>query len=215
MTDRREFVKRAGSAALGAVLHPLSATNVLTAPPPGRLCARQGVLRMDPAIRDLLMDALNAAQMAGAQYADARIGQQRQSFISTRERQIVNVGDNDTMGCGVRALLDGCWGFAATPRLTKESVVQAAREAAAVAVAQGIRLPYPDPVVAAETIARRTAANRSSMLQDVQRGAPTEIEAICGAIVQAGEHTGVPTPINRTLFQLIKARAMEPSDRGL
>ena len=90
-----------------------------------------------------------------------------------------------------------------------------AREAAAVAVAQGIRLPYPDPVVAAETIARRTAANRSSMLQDVQRGAPTEIEAICGAIVQAGEHTGVPTPINRTLFQLVKARAMEPSDRGL
>jgi 2-dehydropantoate 2-reductase len=81
----------------------------------------------------------------------------------------------------------------------------AAREAAAVAVAQGIRLPYPDPVVAAESIARRTANNRSSMLQDVERGAPTEIDAICGAIVQAGELTGVPTPINRTLWQLVKA----------
>lgn len=80
-----------------------------------------------------------------------------------------------------------------------------AREAAAVAVAQGIRLPYPDPVVAAETIARRTAANRSSMLQDVVRGAPTEIDAINGAIVQAGQQTGVPTPINRTLWQLVKA----------
>jgi 2-dehydropantoate 2-reductase len=80
-----------------------------------------------------------------------------------------------------------------------------AREAAAVAVAQGVRLPYPDPVVAVETIARRTAVNRSSMLQDVERGAPTEIEAICGAIVQAGEQVGVPTPINRTLLQLVKA----------
>ena len=80
-----------------------------------------------------------------------------------------------------------------------------AREAAAVAVAQGIQLPYPDPVVAAESIARNSAGNHSSMLQDVARGGPTEIDAICGAIVLAGEHTGIPTPINRTLWQLVKA----------
>lgn len=80
-----------------------------------------------------------------------------------------------------------------------------AREAAMVAEAQGVVLPYPDPVAAAEAVARRTAENRSSMLQDVQRRAPTEIDAICGAIVQAGEQTGVPTPINRTLLSLIKA----------
>lgn len=85
-----------------------------------------------------------------------------------------------------------------------------AREAAAVAIAQGIQLPYPDPVVAAESIARNTAGNHSSMLQDVQRGGPTEIDAICGAIVHAGEHTGVPTPINRTLWQLVKA--LEPEN---
>jgi 2-dehydropantoate 2-reductase len=80
-----------------------------------------------------------------------------------------------------------------------------AREAASVAVAQGISLPFPDPVVAAENTARRTAENRSSMLQDVLRGAPTEIDAINGAIVQAGEHIGVPTPLNRTLWQLVSA----------
>jgi 2-dehydropantoate 2-reductase len=91
-------------------------------------------------------------------------------------------------------------------RSTARALLQAtAREVAAVAVAQGIRLPYPDPVVAAENIARRTAENHSSMLQDVQRGVPTEIDAICGAVVQAGEQTGVPTPINRTLMQLVKA----------
>jgi 2-dehydropantoate 2-reductase len=43
------------------------------------------------------------------------------------------------------------------------------------------------------------------MLQDVARGAPTEIDAICGAIVEAGERAGVPTPTNRTLGQLVKA----------
>jgi len=90
-------------------------------------------------------------------------------------------------------------------RPTARALVSAvAREAAAVAVAQGIALPFPDPVVAVESIARRTSTNISSMLQDVLRGAPTEIDAISGAIVQAGTQTGVPTPINRTLWQLIK-----------
>lgn len=100
-------------------------------------------------------------------------------------------------------------GIATAEVLTRPSaraLLQAAvREAAAVAVAQGIRLPYPDPVIAVETIARRTTNNLSSMLQDVRRGAPTEIDAISGAIVQAGEATNVPTPINRTLWQLVKA----------
>jgi len=82
----------------------------------------------------------------------------------------------------------------------------AARETAAVAVAQGIRLPYPDPVVATETIARSTAGNRSPMLQDILRQAPTEIDTICGAVVRAGEQLGIQTPINRTLWQLIGAK---------
>jgi len=91
-------------------------------------------------------------------------------------------------------------------RTTAHSLMNAAaREAAAVAIAQGIRLPFPDPVVAAESTARRTADNTSSMLQDVQRGAVTEIDAICGVIVQAGEHYNIPTPINRTFWQLVKA----------
>jgi 2-dehydropantoate 2-reductase len=79
-----------------------------------------------------------------------------------------------------------------------------AREAAAVAVAKGVHLPYPDPVVAVEAIARNTAQNISSMLQDVRRGAPTEIDFISGAVVRAGEQTGVSTPVNRTLWHLVK-----------
>ncbi len=81
----------------------------------------------------------------------------------------------------------------------------AAVEAAAVGIAQGLRLPFDDAATAAEDVARRTAANHSSMFQDVQRGRPTEIDAICGAVVQAGERLGVPTPVNRTLWLLVRA----------
>lgn len=82
---------------------------------------------------------------------------------------------------------------------------QLAQEVAAVAAALGIELTSADPVGAAEGVAERTAANRNSMLQDVERGAPTEIEAICGAVVRAGEEAVVPTPVNATLLKLVKA----------
>jgi len=80
-----------------------------------------------------------------------------------------------------------------------------AREVAALAKAKGLQLPFVDPAAQVEEVAHKTARNRSSMLQDIHRGAPTEIDAICGAIVKAGIESGVPTPINDTMLYLIKA----------
>lgn len=82
---------------------------------------------------------------------------------------------------------------------------QAAAETAAVGASQGLHLPFEDPIAAAEDVARRTAANHSSMYQDVQHGRPTEIDAICGAVVRAGDRTGVPAPVNQTLWLLTRA----------
>jgi 2-dehydropantoate 2-reductase len=82
-----------------------------------------------------------------------------------------------------------------------------ADETAAVAFAQRVRLPFSNPIEAAESVARKTAANHSSMFQDVRRGAPTEIDAICGAVARAGERHGVPTPVNRVCWQLVQAMA--------
>lgn len=82
-----------------------------------------------------------------------------------------------------------------------------AEETAAVALSQRVRLPFENPVEAAESVARKTAANHSSMFQDVRRGAPTEIDAICGAVTRAGQSHGVPTPVNRLCWQLVQALA--------
>jgi 2-dehydropantoate 2-reductase len=82
-----------------------------------------------------------------------------------------------------------------------------ADETAAVASAQRVRLPFNNPIEAAENVARKTAANHSSMFQDVRRGAPTEIDAICGAVARAGKIHGVPTPVNKVCWQLVQAMA--------
>jgi len=80
-----------------------------------------------------------------------------------------------------------------------------AQEVAAVAGGMGIVLPHNDPVLTSQEVARRTAGNHSSMYQDILRGAPTEIDAICGAVVRAGEQVGVPTPANRIILNLVHA----------
>jgi|SRR5688572_11126273 len=87
----------------------------------------------------------------------------------------------------------------------REMMGALACEAAQVAKAENVDLPFTDPIVAAEDVARKTAANRSSMLQDVLRGAPTEIDAICGAVVKAAQKHGINTPANWACWNLIKA----------
>jgi len=80
-----------------------------------------------------------------------------------------------------------------------------AAETAQAARAENIDLPFADPVAAAEDVARKTASNRSSMLQDVLRGAPTEIDAICGAVVQTARNHGISAPANWACWQLVRA----------
>jgi len=80
-----------------------------------------------------------------------------------------------------------------------------AEEAAGVARARGIGLPFEDPVAFVESVCRATAANRSSMLQDVERGRQTEIDSINGIIVAEGRGLGVYVGINEVVWRLVRA----------
>jgi len=79
-----------------------------------------------------------------------------------------------------------------------------AHETAAVAEAAGVRLSFDDAAAHARAVARATAANRSSMLQDVELGRPTEIGALNEAVAAEGARLGVPTPLNRAISALIR-----------
>jgi 2-dehydropantoate 2-reductase len=94
-------------------------------------------------------------------------------------------------------------------------MVRAAVECAAVAHARGMQLPFADAAARAREVAEHTAANKSSMLQDILRGAPTECDAINGAVVCEGRHLQVPTPVNEIFWQLVKAAVQQKNRSDL
>jgi 2-dehydropantoate 2-reductase len=94
-------------------------------------------------------------------------------------------------------------GFIADSAVAGELCRAAVEEATLVARARGIEIEE-GMVERVLGIARATAVNRSSMGQDVDRRKRTEIDAINGAIVRFGDEAQIPTPVNRTLTQLVK-----------
>ena len=88
---------------------------------------------------------------------------------------------------------------------SRETLVKAATEVAAVAAAKGLELGA-DVGALVLAVARETGANRSSMLQDLDRGARTEIDAMNGAVVREARALGVPVPVNEALWRAVLAR---------
>jgi len=115
------------------------------------------------------------------------------------EKLLVNVGINP-----LTALLRVPNG--ALPELPEawELALAAANEALAVARAAGIKLTV-DPEASLRRVCAATAANRSSMLQDVLAGRTTEIEALNGQVAVRGRAVGVETPVNDFLTKLLRA----------
>lgn len=85
----------------------------------------------------------------------------------------------------------------------RERMRRAAAEAVAVARAEGFAFDPGRVWEAIERVARATARNRSSMLQDVEAGRVTEIEFLNGAVVRLGRRHGVGTPENESLVREI------------
>ena len=81
-----------------------------------------------------------------------------------------------------------------------------AQEASAVARADGARLDGNEIGRRALRVARRTAKNRASMLQDLDRGHRTEIEGITGAVLRAADRYSLEVPLNRALYALVASR---------
>src|SRR5262245_31586884 len=84
--------------------------------------------------RSKLADAaLSTAKRLGTTYADIRINRTRSESVTTREQQVQNVSRNQSFGFGVRVLVKGAWGFAASGKVTVEEVRRITQQAVEVA----------------------------------------------------------------------------------
>ncbi len=88
-------------------------------------------------MRDLCALAVDAALGAGASYADARAVLRRSQRVATKNGNVEAVNDLESEGIGVRALVNGAWGFSCDRRLTEDGAREAAVRACAFASATG------------------------------------------------------------------------------
>lgn len=90
--------------------------------------------------------------------------------------------------------------FEGTRKILREAVAEATR----IAKRKRIKLIYDDPLAKVEAVCEATAANVSSMLQDVLRKKRTEVDFINGVIMRQGQELNIPTPVNSVLTELVK-----------
>ncbi|WP_333628924.1 TldD/PmbA family protein [Stenotrophomonas cyclobalanopsidis] len=197
--QRREFLAYSGLGLAGLVL------------PHSRLIAAEQLLApVDTAQRRRLAEvALAAARAAKASYCDVRIGRYLNQSVITREHQVGNVTNRESSGVGVRVLVNGAWGFAATHQQTEAAVRGAVEQATAIARANASIQTRPvqlAPTPAVGEVRWRTPVRKNAMEVPIQ----DKIElllALNGAALDAGADF-----INSTLFLVNEQKYFASSD---
>ncbi len=140
-----------------------------------------------------------------------------ENFLGTRwSKLLINAAFS-----GMSAVLGCTFGEAAGPRASRRVVQALIKECIDVCAAGGIRiepvqgkdivklLDYKNPIKKAISsfiipiAIRKHAKLKASMLQDIEKGKPTEVDAINGAVSAFGRKVGCPTPMNDKVVEII------------
>ena len=201
--SRRNFLKTSAAAAATAAVGSriLSAGDAFAAarPTPG-----------DPAVKALMEVALNTARAGGASYCDVRVSARRQQNVGTRDKIVIGVGDTDTFGLGVRTLVDGAWGFAATSTLTKDSIANVTR--LALEQAKANRASQLKPVILAPTPGNQVGEWKSPIKTDpFSVSIPEKVALLLAANEAAAKVKGV-RQVQSSMFFLREEKTLMTSD---
>ena len=118
------------------------------------------------------------------------------------EKLLLNLAINPiTAICGVRNGL-----LLSAP--LHELAISVMKEGAMIAEYEGIDIDFEKLEKSLNHVLEATYENRSSMLQDVIHGVPTEVDWICGAVIEKAEIHGIPVPMTQTLYDLVHGLSM-------
>jgi TldD protein len=109
-------------------------------------------------MKHLAQRALDTATAEGATYADVRVMDIRQRYLSTKNGRTSQVRESESLGLGVRVIADGAWGFASTDDLSAAGVDRAAAEAVSIAQASALCKKDDVQLVPEEKIVDRWSA---------------------------------------------------------
>jgi 2-dehydropantoate 2-reductase len=113
---------------------------------------------------------------------------------------MINVGINQAS-----AVLRASYGVFQDMPEAKEVMESAMRETVALSEALGTGLRDADVATWYDTLKHLAPDGKTSMLQDVEARRKTEVDAFAGTVLRLAESSGVAVPVNRTLFNLIRA----------
>lgn len=151
--------------------------------------------RFDEHFRALDLAGIEAAALGECirfrpAYAAVRVHQTRLRVLHLRDGQVETSVERRDLGVGVRVIVDGAWGFAATERLDARSIERTARRACELA-RRCARLPGPEVVLADEPAA--TGVHLSDYAIDPFSVPAEEMVAVlqghCALFAQAVDHT--------------------------
>ena len=133
----------------------------------------------------------------------------RTSRLELWQKLIMNCAYN-----AISALARTKYGRIARDAGSIEVIKQVVIEAVAVGNAAGVQLSAEAMIAAALKLGREAMPEAvSSTAQDIARGNLTEIDSLNGFLVRRGAETGVATPVNQTLYSLVKLLEQATSGR--
>jgi len=112
---------------------------------------------------------------------------------------MINVGINQ-----VSAVLHAPYSIFQTSQEARELMESAMREVMSIAKAAKVHLSEEDIENWYSVLSGLSPQGKTSMLQDIEAKRKTEVEMFAGKMIELGRTYGIPTPVNQTLFRLIK-----------
>jgi TldD protein len=89
-------------------------------------------------LKKIMSRALDLAQSAGAQYADIRVVENRTESIQVKNGVVESLNFSESMGFGIRVLVNGAWGFSSSRELTAEEIDRVGEQALEIARASAL-----------------------------------------------------------------------------